>query len=110
MLLRIYKVSSRLAKWKTVYGIFGMMGQYVLSGQSRIPLLDSVTKLHCLIKGCGSDYSEHTPLHVQPSYKQSYTVLLRDAALITQNILTHHTENSVNDLPLGQSGRHFVYP
>ena len=42
MLLKIYKVSSRLAKWKTVYGIFGMMGQYVLSGQSRIPLLDSV--------------------------------------------------------------------
>ena len=36
MLLKIYKVSSRLAKWKTVYGIFGMMGQYVLSGQSRM--------------------------------------------------------------------------
>ena len=42
MLLRIYKVSSRLAKWKTVYGISGRMVQYVLSGQSRIPLLDSV--------------------------------------------------------------------
>ena len=42
MLLRISKVSFRLAKWKTVYGISGMMGQYVLSGQSRIPLSNSV--------------------------------------------------------------------
>ena len=43
MLLKIYKVSSRLAKWKTVYGISGMMGQYVLICQGRIPLLDKVT-------------------------------------------------------------------
>ena len=69
MLLMIHKVSSRLAKWKTVYGISGMMGpvdsewsephsfirqckyvykkaadakEYVLSSQSRIPLLDKV--------------------------------------------------------------------
>ena len=47
MLLGIYKVSSRLPKRKIVYGISGMMGQYVLIGQSRIPLLDSVTLL-CL--------------------------------------------------------------
>ena len=42
MLLKIYKVSSSLAKWKTVYGISGKMDQYVLIGQSCIPLLDSV--------------------------------------------------------------------
>ena len=39
MILGIYKVSSRLAKWKIIYGISGMMGKYVLSGQSHIPLL-----------------------------------------------------------------------
>ena len=91
MLLRIYKVSSRLAKWKTVYGIFGMMGQYVLSGQSRIPLLDSVN------------------MFIRRLHTKEY-ILTSQSCISLLDILTHHTGNSVNDLPLGQSRRHFVYP